>query len=158
MLIFSRTSSSYRLPKLERSKPTAEDARIMIELANMSSDERKRKAFEWFFNDFAPKKIKDPVEFKRLYPRGSEESRHVGEIMGYFELAGALIENGVLNEDLFFDISPPPQWFWLALQPLIYGMRAEMNEQRLGENFELLYERHEKWLKNHPPKIKLLTA
>jgi hypothetical protein len=143
---------------MERSKPTAEDAKLVLELMKLFSEERQAKAMEWYGTEFEPKKITDYVEFVRLYPRGSEGSMNVGRIMGVFELAGGFIENGVLNEDLFFDICPPPKFFWESLKPIIYGLRGEMKEPRIGENFELLYERHKNWAKNHPPKIKQLTV
>jgi hypothetical protein len=143
---------------MERSKPTAEDARLVMELVKMATDERSTKASRWFFNEFIPKKITDYVEYRRQYPMGSEEAGYIGNIVGWFELAGAMIENGVLNEDLFFDACAPPRFFWEPIKAIIYGERAEMKEPRIGENFELLYERHKAWLKNHPPKIKLVTA
>ncbi len=143
---------------MERSKPTVEDAKLVLEIMKEFSGERRAKAMEWFMNELVPKKITDYVEYNRLYPHGSEGRMNIGEIMGIFEIAGGLIENGVLNEDLFFDIAPPPRFFWETLKPIIYGIRGEMKEPRIGENFELLYERHENWLKNHPPKIKQLTV
>ncbi len=141
-----------------KDKPTAEDARLVIELVKLGSTERSIKATQWFFREFLPKKITDYAEYRRQYPMSSEESGHVGEILGWFELAGAMVENGLLNENLLFDVSPPPGFFWEPLKVIIYGERAEMKEPRVGENFELLYERHKKWQKTHPPKIKLVTA
>jgi hypothetical protein len=139
-------------------KPTSEDAHLLIELVKLSTTDRSVKAYRWFFTEFVPKKITDYVEYRRQYPMGSEESGHIGEIMGWYELAGALVENGLLNENLLFDAAPPPKFFWEALKPIIYGERAEMKEPRIGENFELLYERSKKWEKTHPPKINLVTA
>ncbi|HKW05434.1 MAG TPA: hypothetical protein VJN71_09060 [Nitrososphaerales archaeon] len=46
--------------------------------------------------------------------------------------------------------------FWEPLKSIVYGERAEMKEPRIAENFELLYERHKKWLETHPPKIKMV--
>lgn len=138
--------------------PTTEDAKLLIELLKLSMTEERRKAFEWFMMEFSKKELKDYVEFKRLYPDGSDGQRYVGNIMGWFELVGALVEHGVLNEDLFFDVSAPPRFFWEPLKPIIYGTRGEMKEPRIGENFELLYERYMRWLTGHPPKIKQLTV
>lgn len=139
-------------------KPTAEDARIVMELWKLGGTDRSVKASRWFFNEFVPKKINDYVEYRRLYPMGSEEGGHVGEIFGWFELVGGLVEHGLVNEDLLFDVIPPIRMFWEPLKPVIYGERAEMKEPRIGENFELLYERHKRWLESHPPKIKMVTV
>jgi hypothetical protein len=129
-----------------------------MDLVKLGSTERSVKAFQWFFKEFLPKKFTDYVEYRRQYPMGSEESGYLGEIMGWYELAGALVEHGLLNEDLLFDVSAPPKMFWEPLKVVIYGERAEMKEPRIGENFELLYERWTKWEKTHPPKIRLVTA
>jgi hypothetical protein len=69
-----------------------------------------------------------------------------------------LVEHGLLNEDLLFDVGAPPGMFWDPLKVIIYGQRAEMKDPRIGENFELLYERSKRWEKAHPSKIKLETA
>lgn len=65
---------------------------------------------------------------------------------------------GLLNEDLFFDISAPVKFFWEPLKPIVYGQRGEFKEPKLLENFELLYERQRKWEKSHPPRVRLVTA
>ena len=136
-------------------KPKTEDANLTIELVKLLSSDRKAKAFQWFFKEFVPKNITDYTEYSRLYPMGSEEFGYFEEIQSFFELAGALIKHGVLNENLFFDVAPPTKFFWEHLKPIVYGLRSEMNEQRIGENFELLYEREKKWEDAHPPKTKL---
>ncbi len=141
-----------------KNKPTVEDARLLMDLVKLSSTDRQVKAAQWFFKEFLPKKFTDYLEFRRQYPMGSEEAGYVGEIMSWYELAGAMVEHGLLNEDLLFDIAAPPRFFWEPLKVVIYGQRAEMKEPRIGENFELLYERAKKWEKNHPPKIKLMAA
>ncbi len=139
-------------------KPTTEDAHLLMELMKLGNTERSVKAYQWFFKEFLPKNFTDYVEYRRLYPMASEEAGYVGDILGWFELAGAMVEHGLINEDLFFDVSAPPRLFWEPLRAIVYGERAEMKEPRIGENFELLYERHKRWQTTHPPKIKLVTA
>jgi hypothetical protein len=143
---------------MESTRPSTEDAKLLLELIKLNMSDERRKAYEWFFMEFAPKKVTDYVEYKRLYPHGSDGARYVGEIMGWHELVGGLVEHGQLSEDLLFDVAAPVRFFWDPLRPIVYGSRGEMKEPRIGENFELLAERYEKWIKNHPPKIKLLTA
>ncbi len=144
--------------KLERTKATAEDAHLVMELSKMMMTEPSIKAWNWFFKEFVPKKITDYVEYRRQYPIGSDGANAIAIIESYFQLSSVLIQHGLLNEDLFFDASVPVNLFWEEMKPIIYGERAEFKEPRLCENFELLYERHKKWVKSHPPKIPLVTA
>ncbi len=143
---------------MERTKPTAEDARLVMELSKMMTTEPGIKAWSWFFKEFVPKKITDYVEYRREYPMGSDGANSIAIIESYFELSSALIQHGLLNEELFFDVSVPVNFFWEPLKPIVYGERAEFKEPRLCENFELLNERQQKWAKSNPPNIRLVTA
>jgi hypothetical protein len=132
--------------------PTLEDARLLIELEHLRLTEPLQKANKWFWGEFRPKKIMTYSEFKKEYPEGSDGDRNLGEIGRFFELAGVLVNNGILNEGLFFDRYLIKE-SWEAIKPIAEGMRDEMGEPRLVENFELLYEKENQWKKTHPPKL-----
>jgi hypothetical protein len=134
-------------------KPTKEDAHLLLRLHELSATERAEKAMDWFWAEFQPKKIRDSAEFKKAYPTGSEGARNFRLISTFCEMAGVLVNNGLLHEGLFFDrylVAP----LWEAFQQVIYAERKEYQEPRLAENFELLYEREKAWDAKHPPKIK----
>jgi hypothetical protein len=63
-----------------------------------------------------------------------------------FELAGILIEDGFLDENLYFDRYVAAQTEWENNKSVIYGIRKEWNDPRFRENFELLAIRGNKWL------------
>ncbi len=135
-----------------RTKPNIEDAQILLELEHLRQAEPSQKANKWFWSEFKPKKIASYSEFREAYPEGSEGDRHAQEIGNLFELCGVLVNNGLLSEALFFDryfVKP----FWEPLKPIVEGQRDEIEEPRLAENFELLYEKEKEWHNTHPPKI-----
>ncbi len=74
-------------------------------------------------------------------------------IGGLWEIAGVLVDHGLLNEGLFFDTYLVKPW-WEPVKPIVYGERREYEEPRLAENFELLYEKEQAWHAKHPPKIR----
>jgi hypothetical protein len=86
-----------------------------------------------------------------VYPPGSDGSKHYNTFLTFWEMAGVIVNNGLLHDDLFFGrflVGP----YWEAFKPMIYVARKETQEPRLSENFELLYEKEKKWHAKHPPK------
>jgi len=60
------------------------------------------------------------------------------------------VNNGLLNEGLVFDMFLVP---WKKAEPIAQGIRKEMKEPRLYENFEVLAKKQADWEKKHPPKV-----
>ena len=90
-------------------------------------------------------------EFKEKYPKGSKELKYFRDYTSYQELIGVLVLKGLLSEDLIFDL-----WgslVWKKLEPIVYGMRKEIEMPRYLENFEVLAKRYPEWAKNNPPKV-----
>jgi hypothetical protein len=123
-------------------KPTVRDAEILIKLLRMGNSPDMRPAMTWFDKEF---KAKSYAEFKRKYPDGSPGSGYFGEIMTQLELAGVLVSHGLLNENLFFDMSGIG-FMWERVGPIVAGMRKEMSPV-LYENAVWLAERQKKWSK-----------
>jgi len=68
---------------------------------------------------------------------------NVGRILSQFEIAGALISHGLLNENLYFDVSGM-QFLWPRFEKIIPGWRKDAGEA-LWENAVWLAERQKKW-------------
>lgn len=118
-------------------KPTKEDANIMLQLEGLLLMDPNHRAMYWFWRVFYPQKLETSEEIRKTYPSTSEGQRHLDRIAAFWESAGTLVKNGLLNEQLFFDrflVKP----YWNALKPGIFADRKETNEPRLSENFEWL--------------------
>jgi hypothetical protein len=125
-------------------KPTKEDAKLMLELESLLLMDPNYRAMYWFWRVFHPQKLGTSEEIKKTYPPTSEGQRHLDRIAGFWESAGALVKNGLLNEQLFFDrflVKP----YWDGLKEAVFADRKETNEPRLSENFEWLAIREEEW-------------
>ena len=130
------------------SKPTKADAELFLRyFAIMRSDEDFKKAMRWFYEEFD---VKSYRAFKKKYPMGSEGYRNFMVFVGYWEVLGTLVNNGLLSEDLVFDMFAVP---WKKAEPIVHGIRKDMKIPRLYENFEVLAKKLPQWEKKHPPKV-----
>jgi hypothetical protein len=123
-------------------KPTKEDANILLQLEGLLLMEPNYKAMYWFWRVFHPQRLETAEEIRRTYPATSEGQRNLDRIAAFWESAGTLVKNKLLNEDLFFDrflVTP----YWNAIKPGIFLDRQDTNEPRLSENFEWLAVREE---------------
>jgi hypothetical protein len=123
-------------------KPTAQDAELLIKLMQMGSRAENQAAMAWFSSDF---KAKNYSEFKKKYPDGSPGDQYFGRLMAQLELEGVLVSHGLLNENLYFDMSGIG-FMWERVGPIVAGMRKEMSSN-LYENAVWLAERQKKWAK-----------
>ena len=130
------------------SKPTKADAELFLRyFAIMRSDEDFKKAMRWFYEEF---NVKSYRAFKKKYPMGSAGYRNFMTFVGYWEVLGTLVNNGLLSEDLVFDMFFVP---WKKAEPIVHGIRKDMKEPRFYENFEVLAKKLTEWEKKHPPKV-----
>ena len=130
------------------SKPTKADAELFLRyFAIMRSDEDFKKAMRWFYEEFTEKSYR---AFKKKYPTGSEGNRNFHVFVGYWEVLSTLVNNGLLSEDLVFDMFLVP---WEKAEPIVHGFRKDMKEPRFYENFEVLAKKLAEWQKKHPPKV-----
>jgi hypothetical protein len=135
-----------------RRKPdiTAEDVDILFRLAELYNTEYDFQSLEWFWGIFHENTIE---EFTSKYAHGSREYQFFERFTSKYELAGLLIEKGLLNEDFFFDRYGSLQAEWDKCKPIVYGLREKWHEPRHRENFQLLAERGKRWQEKHPPKV-----
>lgn len=129
----------------------------MLQLEELLLMEPNQRAMHWFWRMFHPQKFANEEEIRKAYPPNSEGQRYFDRISAFWESAGTLVKNGLLNEQLFFDrflVKP----YWEALKPVIFLDRKETNEPRVGENFEWLASREENWRGTAIAKTKAKTT
>src|SRR5438874_2544669 len=102
------------------SKPTYEQAQLHLQVYDQRREAKLRQARDWFGKNYIVNNIDDAM---RIAPMGSETGTYVGMVIGYWEQACALLNYGLLNEDLFFETSGEFFGVWEALKPArSYGM------------------------------------
>ena len=116
------------------SKPTYDDANVMLQLARWSTEMGLYEANTFFWSDDFEADYKAS---KEKYPRGTPEWNHIGSILMWFESLGALWLNELLHEKLISD------WVtvdmaWDRIKGIALGAREESGNPRIYENFEKL--------------------
>jgi hypothetical protein len=115
-------------------KPTQEDAKIILGLAQMTMQPELADAFAWLLAEQPPNEYDS---FKEKYPLGSREHRWADQICAFFETVGALWKHGLINEELLFD------WLWVGgpwerIRVFALGQRKEFDNPKIYELFEAL--------------------
>ena len=82
------------------SKPTKDDANLMIQLMRWGAAENLQDARNWIWSD---EFISDYDEFIAKYPVGSKEYGYASKVCGWFESVGTLYKQDLLNSELLFD-------------------------------------------------------
>lgn len=130
-------------------KPTKEDAALLIQIFGIeSADEDYKKAVNWFLAEMNETNYDD---YKAKNPIGSEGYKYFMRLCHYWELIGTLVNRDVLNEDLVFDMHG--DMLWDKAEPIVYGMRKDLDFPRFLENYEVLAKKYPKWAENNPIKI-----
>ena len=79
------------------------------------------------------------------------ERCHFIAVCGFFELSGVLVNHGLIDQDLYFDIFNPTP-FWNKARPIIEGMKID--RPYIYENFESLNSKRLSWKKRGVSKEK----
>lgn len=135
-------------------EPTAEDARLYLQLVEISQTQTQVDARRWLLADFSAASAK---EVDQKYPLGGAERDRLTNAIGFFEAAGVLVSRGLLHEDVFFDAPFALGVIWPKLKPIIEEWRAASKDPADIENFNWLGRRYEVWRENRW-KPKLETA
>jgi hypothetical protein len=98
------------------SPATHADAQLILQLYELRREAELRKARAWFAATFSPQSADDLIT---LVSSPGQESAWFRQVLGYWEMAAALVAHGTLNEDLFFDTGGE-MWFTLGkIQPFL---------------------------------------
>jgi len=129
------------------SKPTQKDAELMIRLATLNRSPVMMESWKWYVG----LEEQSYEDFIKENPVGSDGWMHFSLIAGFYELLGALVKYGTINEELVLDCYALA---WDKLGPIVKGARKDSENPRLYENYEYLEKKNIEWRKEHPPLFK----
>jgi hypothetical protein len=112
-------------------KPTADDARLILELYDLRREPELRKARQWWLMTFLPKSADDFI--KVATAMGSEENNWLRQVGSYWGIAVSFVSNGVLNEKLFFQLAFCGELYFIfaKVRPFLTEIRGKMNNPDL---------------------------
>jgi hypothetical protein len=130
------------------SKPTHEQAQLHLQVYDMRREAKLRQARDWFFRNYFVDSIDDAM---RIAQPGSEHGIFVGMVLSYWEQACALLNAGLLNEDLFFQTSGEFFGVWERIKGTVPQAREKFVYKPYMAEMEKAAQRYEKWIEQRSP-------
>lgn len=115
------------------SRPTYDDANLILRLYEMRREERMREARAWFTAQFRPKKWE---ELATLVPPGSHENASYRMVISYWDMVASFIVTGVLNKELFLQSGRELLVVHERLRPVLAGIREAYRDPAYLGNLE----------------------
>ncbi len=129
-------------------KPTHEQAQLHLQVYDLRREARLREARDWFQKNYVVETIEDAT---RIAAPGTEGGTFTGMVIGYWEQACALLNYGLLHEDLFFETSGEFFGVWELLKPVVPQFREQFADKNLLSNLERAAQRYEAWSERRSP-------
>ena len=129
-------------------KPTHEQAQLQLELYDMRREARLRQARDWFAKNYF---VEDFDDSMRIAAPGTEQSTFVMMVFGYWDQACALLNYGLLHEDLFFETSGEFFMVWERVKPIIQQVREKFVSKIFLAQLEKAANRYETWIEACSP-------
>jgi hypothetical protein len=130
------------------SKPTHEQAQLHLQVYDLRRETRLRQARDWFQQNYFAETMEDAM---RLAAPGTEGGTFFGMVIGYWEQACALLNYGLLHEDLFFETSGEFFGVWEAVKPVLPQFREAFHNKNMLSNLEKAAQRFEIWSERRSP-------
>ena len=130
------------------SKPTHEQAQLHLQVYDLRREAKLRQARDWFAKNYIANTIDDAM---RIAPMGSETGAYTGMVIGYWEQACALLNYGLLHEDLFFETSGEFFAVWEAVKSVVPAFRERFADKQILAHLEQAAKRYETWSERRNP-------
>ena len=131
-----------------QTSPTHEQALLHLQTYDLRREPRLRQARDWFSQNYIVESIDDAM---RIAAPGTEKGIFVGMVIGYWEQACALLNYGLLHEDLFFETSGEFFGVWEQLKPVVPQFRKLFSDPNALSNLEKAAQRFEAWSDRRAP-------
>jgi hypothetical protein len=129
-------------------KPTHEQAQLQLQVYDLRREARLRQARDWFFKNYIVNTLDDAM---RIAAPGSEGGTFAGMVFSYWEQACALLNYGLLHEDLFFETNGEFYGVWEMLKPIVPQARERFADKQFLAHMEKAAQRYEAWSERRSP-------
>src|SRR5436853_1814079 len=129
-------------------KPTHEQAQLHLQVFEQRREARLRQARDWFFKNYHVENFDDVM---RIAGPGTEGGTFAMMVLSYWEQACALLNYGLLHEDLFFETSGEFFGVWETIRPVLPQFRERWVNKQFLANLEKAAQRFEAWTENRSP-------
>jgi hypothetical protein len=129
-------------------KPTYEQAQLHLQVYDMRREARLRQARDWFFRNYFAENVDEAM---RIAAPGSEGGTFTMMVLSYWEQACALLNYGLLHEDLFFETSGEFYGVWDRVRATVPQFREKFVYKDHLANMEKAAQRYETWIESRSP-------
>ena len=129
-------------------KPTHEQAQLHLQVYDLRREAKLRQARDWYFKNYFVNTLEDS---NRIAAPGTENGALVMQVLGYWEQACALLNYGLLHEDLLFETSGEFFGVWERITPIIKQARERWANPLFLSNLETAAARFEVWSESRTP-------
>ena len=130
------------------SKPTHEQAQLQLQVYDLRREARLRQARDWFQQNYHAETFEEAMT--NGMP-GTEHGTFVGMVIGYWEQTCALLNHGLLHEELFFETNGEFFGVWEQLKAVVPQFREQFVDPNLLSNLEKAAKRFEEWSEKRSP-------
>jgi len=134
--------------KSTETKPSHEQAQLHLQVYEMRREARLRQARDWYFKNYHVENLDDAM---RIAAPGTENGTFVMMVLSYWEQACALLNYGLLHEDLFFQTSGEFFGVWEFVKPTVAQGRERFVNKQFLANLEKAAQRYETWIESRSP-------
>ena len=129
-------------------KPTHEQAQLHLQVYDLRREARLRQARDWFFKNYIVENLDDVM---KIAPPGTENGALAMMVLSYWEQACALLNYGLLHEDLFFETSGEFFGVWESVKAVVPQFREKFVNKQFLAHLEKAAQRYEKWMESRSP-------
>jgi len=129
-------------------KPTHEQAQLHLQLYDLRREARLRQARDWFFKNYVVANFDDA---RRIAAPGTENGALAMMVFSYWDQACALLNYGLLHEDLFFETSGEFFGVWELVKPIVPQARELFANKNFLGHLEKAAQRYEAWIETRSP-------
>ena len=129
-------------------KPSHEQAQLHLQIYDLRREARLRQARDWFFKNYFADTVDDA---QRIAGFGTEGGTFAMMVISYWEQACALLNYGLLHEDLFFETSGEFFAVWERVKSTVPGFRKMFVYNGYLANMEKAAKRYETWIESRSP-------
>jgi len=128
--------------------PTYEQAQLHLQIYEERREPRLRQARDWFFQNYFADTMEEAM---RIAAPGTENGTFFMMVISYWDQACALLNYGLLHEDLFFETSGEFFGVWERVKPTIQQGRQQWKNQLFLAHVEKAAKRYEAWIEKRSP-------
>ena len=134
--------------KTATTSPTHEQAKLHLQLYEQRREPRLREARDWFSKNYFAKSMEESM---RIAAPGTDNGAFVMMVFSYWEQTCALLNYGLLHEDLFFETSGEFFGVWERVRPFIAEGRKMFSNPGFLAHLEKASVRFEQWTEARSP-------